>query len=331
MYFSMKGGRKVKILLIDVDSTIPNLALMKISAYEKSKGNQVGFNIADPDKVYCSIIFDWNKHMADGLKFLYPNAQIDIGGTGYDLHKQLAPEIDSMAPDYSLYPDCDYDLGFTTRGCIRNCPFCIVREKEGSFRIYKHPSEFHNPDHKGIVLMDNNILANKNWFFTVTNWILENDLKVDFNQGLDIRLVDEEIAKRIKQLKPLNHWRFAFDSLSYENSVRTGIELLNKAGVNLRSKSLWYVYTDSDSEFDNALKRCEILRSLNVLPYPMFNRHAKRTQRLTNLKRWCRPWIFFKVDWSEYQQNNTCQKGTGIGTTPLVQNSGISTGGLPLD
>ena len=102
-------------------------------------------------------------------------------------------------------------------------------------------------------------------------------------------------------------------------------------GKKYECKSLWYVYTDGDSDFDNALKRCEILRSLGVMPYPMFNRHAKRTQRLTNLKRWCRPWIFFKVDWSEYQQNNTRQKGTGIGTTPLVQNSGISIGGLPLD
>ena len=324
----------MKVLLIDVDSTTPNLALMKISAYEKSKGNQVGFNINDPDKVYCSIIFDWNKHKADGLKFLYPNAQIDIGGGGYDLKKQLPPEIDSMPPDYSIYPDCDYDLGFTTRGCIRNCPFCIVRKKEGRFRIYEHPSQFHEPDHKKIVLMDNNILANQKWFFEVTDWIISNNLKVDFNQGLDIRLITEGIAKRIKELKPITYWRFAFDSLDYESSVKKGIKLLKDAGVNLRSKSLWYVYLDGDHDFNSALERCKILRSLDVLPYPMFNRHAERTTRMTNLKRWCRPWIFFTTEWECYNKSikKIHNKRVGENSSPsIVENMGELIGGTSLE
>lgn len=324
----------MRILLIDVDSTIPNLALMKISAYEKSKGNQVGFNINDPDKVYCSIIFDWNKHKADGLKFLYPNAQIDIGGGGYDLKKQLPPEIDSMSPDYSIYPDCDYDLGFTTRGCIRNCPFCVVRKKEGRFRIYEHPSQFHQPDHKKIVLMDNNILANQKWFFEVTDWIISNNLKVDFNQGLDIRLITEEVAKRIKELKPINHWRFAFDSLDYESSVKKGIKLLKDAGVNLRSKSLWYVYLDGDYDFNSALERCKILHSLDVLPYPMFNRHAERTPRMTDLKRWCRPWIFFSIEWECYNKSTKKihDKRVGENSSPsIVENRGELLGGTSLE
>lgn len=324
----------MKVLLIDTDSTIPNLALMKISAYEKSQGNQVGFNIADPDKVYCSIIFDWNRHKADGLKFLYPNAIIDIGGSGYDLKKKLPPEIDSIAPDYSLYPNCDHDLGFTTRGCIRNCPFCIVKRKEGEFTIYEHPSKFHHPDHKNIVLMDNNILASKSWFFTVTDWIISNNLKVDFNQGLDIRLVDEEVAERLKQLKPMNNWRFAFDSLSYEKEVIRGIELLKNAGVNIRSKSLFYVYLDSDKEFNDALKRCQILRSLGVMPYPMYNRHAERTPRMTALKRWCRPWIFFKIEWENYDKSvkkiHDKREGGELSHT-IVKKGGELPGGVSLD
>lgn len=308
-------------LLIDCDSTIPNLALMKISAYEKSKGRPCGFNISEPDRVYCSIIFDWNMHKADGLKFLYPNAQINIGGSGYDLTKSLPFEIDSMPPDYSLYPDCDYDLGFTTRGCIRDCYFCIVKRKEGEFRKYAHPQSFHDPAHKKIVLMDNNILADKQWFFEVTDWILDHKMKVDFNQGLDIRLMDEDIAKRLHELKPINYWRFAFDQLSYEVSVRNGIKLLNNAGVNTRSQSLWYVYLHADSQFSNALQRCEILRECNVLPYPMLNRNTKKTPRMTALKRWCRPWIFFSIDWQEYQKSYKklhSQKGTGNGTMGFV-------------
>lgn len=132
----------MKVLLIDMDSTIPNLALMKVSAYHKSKGDEVGFHVYDPDKVYCSIIFKKNKHKADGLRFLYPDAELDIGGSGYDLHKVLPPEIESMTPDYSLYPENQSYYGFTTRGCIRHCPFCIVHDKEGKFRrIYGSTDE----------------------------------------------------------------------------------------------------------------------------------------------------------------------------------------------
>ena len=148
--------------------------------------------------------------------------------------------------------------------------------------------------------MDNNILANKKWFFEVTDWILQEGLRVDFNQGLDIRLLDRDIAERLHELKPIGFWRFAFDSLNYETDVRRGISLLNDAGVNVRNKTMWYVYLHDDAQFNDALQRCEILRSLDALPYPMLNRHAKRTARMTALKRWCRPWIFFSADWGEY-------------------------------
>ena len=71
-----------KVLLIDVDSTIPNLALMKISTWKKSQGCTVGFDVSDPDEIYASCVFAKNKHKLDGLKFLYPNAKIDLGGGG---------------------------------------------------------------------------------------------------------------------------------------------------------------------------------------------------------------------------------------------------------
>lgn len=299
----MRGGA----LLIDVDSTIPNVALMHISAWRKSLGIRTGFRISDPDEVWASVIFRKNRHKVDGLKLFFPDAKIDIGGGAYDLQKKLPEEVELMMPDYSLYPGCDVDIGFTTRGCNRGCHFCVVPEKEGRFRVVQHPSEFHDPSHKGVVLLDNNILFDREWFFEVTDWILNKGLSVDFNQGLDIRLLDAGIAARIAELTPLNYWHFAFDSLDYTDAVLKGIEMLKNAGVNLRSKTNFYVYLHGDDDYDSALERCNILRQEKALPYIMVNRESVRTQRMTDLKRWTRPQIFFTTPFENYQR--TMRKG----------------------
>lgn len=290
----------MKALLVDIDSKFPNLALMHISTWKKSEGYEVGFNISDPDEVWASVVFSWNRHKVDGLRMFYPDAKVDIGGVAYDLKKNLPREVDLMMPDYSLYPEWDCDLGFTTRGCNRGCYFCKVTPKEGGFHINQHPSEFHDPAHKKVVLMDNNILWDKDWFFEVTDWILENGLKVDFNQGLDIRLMDGDIAKRLRELRPISHWHFAFDDMDYKDEVLEGIRLLNEAGVNVRSNTNWYVYLHDDSQFEDALERCRILREHKALAYLMVNRNAQRTQRMTDLKRWTRPQIFFQTDFDGY-------------------------------
>lgn len=289
-----------KALLIDVDSTIPNLALMHISTWRKSLGIETGFRISDPDEVWASVIFSWNRHKVDGLPMFYPNAKVDVGGGAFDLHKRLPEEVDRMMPDYSLYPACDYDLGFTTRGCNRACHFCVVPRKEGRFTIHQHPSEFHDPAHRKIMLLDNNILLDKSWFFEVTDWILENGMAVDFNQGLDIRLMDRDIAARIKALKPMKLWHFAFDSLDYQQEVIDGIRMLQDAGVDVRHRCNFYVYMHDDQDYDSALERSNILRGLGALPYIMVNRQAKRTQRMSDLKRWTRPQIFFSTEFEGY-------------------------------
>lgn len=297
----------MKVLLIDADSTIPNLALMKISAYHKSKGDTVGLNITDPDKIYCSIIFKKNRHMADGLKFIYPNAELDIGGSGYDLKKVLPPEIECMSPDYTLYPDNDSYYGFTTRGCIRHCPFCIVHDKEGSFRrIYDTAdSAIQNIKGKGLLdnftFLDNNILADKEWFIQLCDHLHTNypKAKVDFNQGLDIRLVDDEIAEALSKLKPINDWKFAFDMMSYKDSVIRGIDIL-KRYMNVRRKCIFYVYLDSDKDVPDALARARILKKNNVTAYAMLNLDVEHTKRMRQFKRWTRPWIFWSCDFDEF-------------------------------
>ena len=145
----------MKISLIDVDSKIPNLALMKISAYHKLKGDLVGFNLSNPDKIYSSIIF--KKNYGKSLNGHLSDVPIVYGGSGYDLNVKLPDEIEFIKPDYDLYPS-EYSQGFTSRGCNRNCYFCLVPKKEGCFKVNQHPKEFYDPKFKDIMLMDNNIL-----------------------------------------------------------------------------------------------------------------------------------------------------------------------------
>lgn len=300
----------MKVLLIDVDSTIPNLALMKISAYHKSKGDEVGFNITDPDIIYASVIFKKNRHLVDGLPLFYPNAKIDIGGSGYDLHKVLSPEIEACIPDYNLYPDCDRFYGFTTRGCIRNCPFCIVPKKEGKFRtLYWSPydaihditSATHTRFDK-IEFMDNNILANRRWFIKLCRYLIVcNNWEIDFNQGLDIRLMDDYCAKLLSQLRPITCWKFAFDNMNYADKVKKGIDILNRNGVKVRQNCMFYVYVDKDEDFQDALDRCNLLKEWGATPYIMLNMDVQHTKRMKDLKRWCRPWVFWSSNYDEYK------------------------------
>lgn len=289
-----------RALLIDVDSKIPNLALMHISAWRRSEGLETGWDVEDPDEVWASIVFEKNRHACDGLAEKYPNAKIDIGGGGYDYRKHLPEEVDLMMPDYSIYPSIDYSVGFTTRGCDRNCFFCHVREKEGRFRVVQHPSGFHDRRFKKTMILDNNILLDKTWFFEVTDWLIENKVKADICQGLDIRLMDAETAKRLAVTPMWKPLHFAFDSEAYEDKVVEGIDILNRNGVKCRNRAMFYVYCDGDHDFESALYRCKRLRELNVMPYLMRNRNAEQTRRMTVLSRWCRPWFFFKVPWEDF-------------------------------
>lgn len=297
----------MKVLLVDIDSKIPNLALMKIAAYHKARGDTVSFNEPDPGKVYASVIFTRNRHKVDGLRTFYPEAEIDIGGSGYDLQKQLPPEIEAMSPDYSIYEKCDRYLGFTTRGCIRRCPFCVVPKKEGKFRrLFRTAEEAlehitAGASFRRIEFLDNNILADKAWFMELTEAIPK-DWQVDFNQGLDVRLLDADIAERLASMRPMTVWKFAFDSVAYTDAVMRGIDTLRAAGIDTKHKAMFYVYTDNDAQYNDAVARCRALKDHGTTAYVMLNQETKHTRRLKDLQRWCcRPYIFWSIDIDEYR------------------------------
>lgn len=291
----------MKVLLVQVDGKLPNLALMKLSSWHKAQGDQVGFHISDPERVYVSVIFKKNRDNAKGIARLYPDAEVIFGGPGYDLKTELPEEIEFAVPDYSIYPDLDFSMGFTTRGCIRNCYFCIVPEKEGILTRWQHPKDFHNPAFKKIMLLDNNWLADKEWFMETSQWIIDNQLALIEN-GMDIRLLTDDIAERLSQLKFFKKIQFAYDDESDGQAVYDGIQILKKHGINVRHMVHFYVYINSSDDLESGLARCRQLKEWGTSAFVMFNMDAPRSEEIKHLQRWAnRKWLFWKIDFKDYK------------------------------
>ena len=291
----------MRISLIDVDSKIPNLALMKISNYHKLRGDIVGFNLINPDLVYHSIIFTKNKNKA------YNKTLIDVnhvfGGSGYDLSVKLPESIEYIKPDYDLYPS-EYMMGYTTRGCNRNCYFCFVPKKEGCFKTHQHPEDFYDNRFDTVKLLDNNILLDKNWFKIVANWYIDHNVSVDMTQGYDIRLLDDKYLDLILKIKdkktPL---KFAFDDTKLESLIRKKIQMIKDKGVNTKNDVAVYCYCHNDLMHDDALYRAELLKSLNVNADVMWNCELPRTQRIKNLVYWSwRKQLFWSIPYEQYSK-----------------------------
>lgn len=158
---------------------------MKLSAYHKAKGDTVGFNLNNPDKIYQSIVF--KKNIGKTLNKTLINIPVEYGGSGVSNKSKLPDNIELLKPDYDLYPST-YSQGFTTRGCNRDCYFCIVPDKEGKFKVRQHPKKFHDKRFKEIMIMDNNILFSRGWAENVLKWCNDRDLKVNMTSSHPIEI-----------------------------------------------------------------------------------------------------------------------------------------------
>jgi len=293
----------MEVLLINIDSKrMPNLALKKIEKYHLGKGDEVIWDMPIytylMDRIYISCIFKINQDKC--FEWEYCNKAF-IGGSGYRLSINLPEEIEKIKPRINL--------GFTTRGCIRNCEFCIVPRKEGKIRVVGDLLDLWDSKSKDIVLLDNNILALPDHFKLICKQARENRIQLDFNQGLDCRLLDQDI---IDELKTIRHQElhFAFDDLSYFDEVDKAITLLQKNGIN---RCNWLMLTGFDTTFEEDLFRANYLRSRNQVAYVMRYNNSKRKD-LIPLSRWVnnRAW-FRSITWEEflernYKKENKCQE-----------------------
>lgn len=293
----------MRIGLCQVDGKWPNLALMKLSTWHKQQGASV--EIATPkssplercavirnsDKVYASKVFDF----APDWRYLPDDAV--KGGTGYGLTTELSPEVERCMPDYLLYPEWNAAIGFTTRGCVRSCPFCLVPRKEGKIRVVAEVESFWCGQSE-IVLLDNNLTAAPWYHFESTMLQLQRTgAKVDFSQGLDLRLLTNDHAALLAKVRLKKQIRFAWDNVGDEAAVRRGLEIIAKHMP--LSRVMLYVLIGYNSTPDEDMHRVMTLRGLGVDPFVM--PYNKRDLYQRRFARWVNHKAIFKtVEWSQY-------------------------------
>lgn len=273
-------------------TNFPNLALMKLSSYHKAHGDRVErwIPMAKYDRVYSSKVFTFSPEEP-----MLPDNTIK-GGTGYGIMDELPPEVDAMFPDYDLYPNTDYAIGFLTRGCIRKCPWCIVPKKEGMIRAYRNWQEVKRPDFRDIVFMDNNVLACDFGIQQMESMIGQN-VRIDFNQGMDARLITPEVAEIIGRLKWIRFVRMSCDTDAMLDTVLDRVELMKKHGTKPYKVFVYLLVQDIESAENRALA----LRSAGVdvfaQPYRDFENNIEPTKQMKDFARWVnRKEIFKSVD-----------------------------------
>lgn len=296
----------MKIGLIDVDGhNFPNLALMKLAGWHRSEGDEVEWYdfSARYDVVYKAKVFTFTPD--------YPHPIINAdkvvrGGTGYDLHKELPIPVEYSYPLYSLYPNFTQDtaVGFITRGCPNSCPWCVVPQKEGNIRPANYAREIIGDRPKAIFL-DNNILAAGEFAARQLRDIADLGTRVDFNQALDARRVDENLASilaRVKWLKPI---RFGCDTTAQIGECERAISLLDKAGYNGR----FMLYTIIDNDIREAVYRLSYWRGrhggrvcVHAQPFLDFRGNAEPPKWQRDLARWANVRSIWKtVDVEDYE------------------------------
>jgi len=302
------GEKTMKIRLLAPDSKLVNLAILKLAQFHINKNDDVAwyehmFDYNDTEILYISKIFTFTADVV----YLPINAVIYRGGTGYDLTTKLPDNIENIIDiqdAYSLlYPDVDYSILFTTRGCVRKCSFCVVPQKEGL--THSIPMTSLNPNGKYIELLDNNFFSSSDWKYRLEQLKLL-DQPINFNTGIDIRTLSELQAEALgkSNIKAIH---IAWDNLGEEEKVFRGVDKLIKYVS--PSKITCYVLVGFEQKeiIESDIYRVMKLHSYKITPFGMgyinFNDpKQKRTQSVKDFQRWVNRHIFKTVLFKEYNK-----------------------------
>jgi len=301
----------MKIGLIDVDGhNFPNIPLMKLSAWHKAQGDQVEWYnplwSGHMDKVYMSKVFSFT----DDYPYFIDADEVQKGGSGYcislvdgkevyDSSKDvsLPYEIEHIYPDYSIYPEETKDTayGFLTRGCPRGCSFCHVKAKEGSAsRKVADLDEFWNGQ-KNIILCDPNILACGHRIDLLWQ-LIDSKAYVDFNQGLDLRMINAPTAELLKKIK-IKKLHFAYDRWQDREIIEEKARMLKEiTGWDKNHGAVKvFILCNYDTTIEQDLERIEFCRKLKWSPYPMIYDKEHADPIYSKIQRWCNDFIFWRT------------------------------------
>lgn len=316
---------KPVIGLIDIDGKMPNLALMKISAEYKRWGYAVEFvrpevQYSRYKRIYASAIFTASKEKIETLRQHY-GRKIIFGGTGVNTYTKLALEYACRKPDYDLYTAemlapkmrgpykaatrlekakhiVNAGIGFTSRGCIRNCPFCFVPEKEGEFRQDSEIRDIINPRSNRIILLDNNLTADP-YCIDKLQEIKERDLIVDITQGLDVRLMTPEKVQALASVRHEGRLHYSWDLMNQEAAVMEGIQTLSAF---IRPwKQTCYVLVGFDTNFEEDTYRVRKLAEMGISPYVMIYNQRKDDRLLHHFAGWVNGRVYKKCSFEDYE------------------------------
>lgn len=311
----MINMRNRKVLLVDADSKIPNLAIMKLKSYFPN-ANVIKLGLSayphkhfkridnsDYDQTFCSIVFQQNK---DRVSFTQPHKVI-IGGSGYSLEKKLPEAIDKMPEDYSVYPDAKGSYIFMTRGCPNKCWFCFVPKKEG--KLYEYYDWRERIQHDRVYFLDNNFLA---WdkHKDILQELIDMKLKCQFNQGLDIRKVTDSNAHLLAQLNYINEYIFAYDDARMQDTIETKLSLFNQYLKKYKGRTEWktkfFCYIHPDMSLNEINTRVNHLRNRKSYPYIMrdsacYDKTLEHYHYYIDIANWCnQPALFKNMDFNTF-------------------------------
>lgn len=275
------------IALYNLEPKYFNLALEKIRKYYEDHGEKV--DDYKPlwhdkyNKIYCSSIFTWtDKSMV--------TSDMICGGTGFDLITKLPSEIEMVR--------VKKNRGFTTRGCIRKCPFCVVPEKEGRIKVYGDIYDLWDGKSKKIILYDNNILALPKHFEKICQQLQKENLTVDFNQGLDIKLLTDQVCYLLKKTK-IMILRFAWDQTKDEKIITQKVKLLQKHGFISHNHCIFYMLIGFNTSYKEDLYRRNKINEWSYDAFVMvYNKQGAKLQR--EFARWNNRFYFRNRSFKDY-------------------------------
>lgn len=309
------------IRLTQIDGKLPNLALMKLAAWHRTRGDEIRFSrdiergLLEPayDRVYGSSIFAFNRDRLTRFQEVWPESI--VGGTGTFSSMTVEDITGSFELyDYSLYPEFRASIGFTQRGCRLSCKFCVVPQKEGKPRSVNsvHAIWRGDPHPKQLHLLDNDFFGQAEWRSRIRE-IRDDGFKVCFNQGINVRLVTQEVAEALASVEyrddqfQRRRLYTAWDNLRDERIFFAGVSKLESAGIPPKHLMAYMlVGFDASETMERLMYRFERMVERGILPYPMVYDRSRADLRA--FQRWAVTGLYRAVPFSEYRGSSRAKR-----------------------